>query len=71
MDKHEDRLNIKFDKANNFQTSVRELKIRGTFSTQLEAERNCKKLRQNYPSHDVDVAPCGVWLPIDYCWMGK
>ena len=34
MDKHEDRLNIKFDKANNFQTSVRELKIRGTFSTQ-------------------------------------
>ena len=34
MDKHEDRLNIKFDTANNFQTSVRGLKIRGTFSTQ-------------------------------------
>ena len=73
LDKHEDRLNSKFDKANNFQTSVRGLKIRGTFSTQEEAERNCKKLRQNDPSHDIYVAPVGIWLPWDpkYDKLGK
>lgn len=65
MDKHEDRLTTQFSKDNNFQTSVRGLKIRGTFATQEEAERNCKKLRQNDPSHDIYVAPCGLWLPWD------
>ena len=63
IDKDEDRLNDLFNKENGFQTNVRGLKIRGTFSTQDEAEANCKKLRQNDPSHDIYVAPCGVWLP--------
>jgi Family of unknown function (DUF5832) len=63
IDKDEDRLNALFDKENGFQTNVRGLKIRGTFPTQDEAEANCKKLRQNDPSHDIYVAPCGVWLP--------
>ena len=65
MDKHEDRLNLQFSKENDFQTNVRGLKIRGSFPTQEEAERNCKKLRQNDPSHDIYVAPCGLWLPWD------
>ena len=65
IDKHEDRLNSQFSKENAFQTNVRGLKIRGTFLTQDEAERNCKKLRQNDPSHNIYVAPCGVWLPWD------
>ena len=65
MDKHEDRLNLQFSKENEFQTNVRGLKIRGSFPTQEEAERNCKKLRQNDPSHDIYVAPCGLWLPWD------
>ena len=65
MDKNEDRLNLQFSKENSFQTNVRGLKIRGTFPTQEEAERNCKKLRQNDPSHDIYVAPCGLWLPWD------
>lgn len=63
IDKDEDRLNALFNKENKFQTSVRGIKVRGTFSTQEEAESNCKKLRQNDPSHDIYVAPCGVWLP--------
>jgi hypothetical protein len=63
IDKEEDRLNAQFNKDNGFQTSVRGIKIRGTFPTQEEAEKNCKKLRQNDPSHDIYVAPCGVWLP--------
>jgi hypothetical protein len=63
MDKDEDRLTIQFNKANKFQTNVRGIKIRGTFSTQEEAESNCKKLRKNDPTHDIYVAPCGLWLP--------
>lgn len=63
IDKDEDRLNAIFNKDNKFQTSVRGLKIRGTFATQEEAEENCKKLRKNDPSHDIYVAPCGIWLP--------
>jgi Family of unknown function (DUF5832) len=41
--------------------SIQKLKIQ--FYSQDEAEANCKKLRQNDPSHDIYVAPCGVWLP--------
>lgn len=63
IDKEEDRLNERFSKDNSFQTSVRGIKVRGAFPTQEEAEKNCKKLRQNDPSHDIYVAPCGVWLP--------
>ena len=63
IDKEEDRLNERFNKDNSFQTSVRGIKVRGAFPTQEEAEKNCKKLRQNDPSHDIYVAPCGVWLP--------
>jgi vacuolar-type H+-ATPase subunit I/STV1 len=63
IDKEEDRLNELFNKENRFQTSVRGIKVRGSFPTQEEAEKNCKKLRQNDPSHDIYVAPCGVWLP--------
>jgi hypothetical protein len=63
IDKEEDRLNERFNKDNSFQTSVRGIKVRGSFPTQEEAEKNCKKLRQNDPSHDIYVAPCGVWLP--------
>lgn len=63
MDKDEDRLTLQFNKDNAFQTSVRGIKVRGSFSTQDEAENNCKKLRQNDPSHDIFVAPCGLWLP--------
>jgi len=63
IDKDEERLNIQFNKENKFQTSVRGLKIRGSFPSQEEAELNCKKLRQNDPSHDIFVAPCGLWLP--------
>lgn len=63
LDKNEDRLNSQFSKEHNFQTSVRGLKLRGSFPTQEEAEMNCKKLRERDPNHDIFVAPVGVWLP--------
>lgn len=65
MDKNEEQLTQRFQKANGFQTSVRGLKIRGVFSSQEEAEMKCKKIREIDPNHDILVGPVGIWLPWD------
>lgn len=65
IDKQEDKLNEQFTREHSFQTSVRGIKLRGVFPNQDEAEEKCKKLRENDPSHDIFVAPMGVWLPWD------
>lgn len=63
IEQNEDKHILQFNKKHNFQTSVRGLKIRGSFSTQEEAEIHCKKLREYDPNHDIYVAQNGVWLP--------
>tara|TARA_A100001011_G_scaffold382838_1_gene453273 strand:+ start:1221 stop:2153 length:933 start_codon:yes stop_codon:yes gene_type:complete len=63
LDANEDRLNDEFNMQNNFQTSVRGLKIRGSYSTQAEAELRCKLLREVDPNHNVYVGPVGMWMP--------
>lgn len=65
MDKQEDKLNDQFGREHAFQTSVRGLKVRGSYSTQEEAELRCKKVREQDPNHDIFVAPVGVWVPWD------
>lgn len=65
LDKNEETLTQKFQKAHDFQTSVRGLKIRGVFSSQEEAEIKCKKIRELDPNHDILVGPVGIWLPWD------
>ncbi len=63
MDKNNETLEQEFSKLNNYQTSVRGLKIRGVFPTQAEAELRCKMIREVDPNHDVYVGPVGMWLP--------
>jgi hypothetical protein len=65
LDKNEERLTADFHRANEFQTSVRGVKIRGVFSTQEESELHCKKLRDRDPSHDIYVGQVGVWMPFE------
>jgi hypothetical protein len=65
MDKSEDKLTEEFNKLHEFNTSVRGVKIRGSYSSQAEAELRCKKLRENDPHHDIFVGPVGVWMPWD------
>ena len=65
LDKNEEELTYKFQKANQFQTSTRGLKIRGVFPSQEEAEMRCKKIRDADPNHDILVGPVGLWLPWD------
>ena len=63
LDTNEERLSDEFNKEYNFQTSTRGLKIRGTYSTQEEAELRCKLLRDVDPNHNVYVGPVGMWMP--------
>jgi len=63
LDAKEEHLIEQFNITNNFQTSVRGLKIRGCYSTQQEAELRAKLLREIDPNHDVYVGPVGMWMP--------
>lgn len=65
IDNNEVRLQAEFDKANDFQTSTRGVKIRGVFPSQGEAELRAKILRESDPNHDVFVGPVGMWMPFD------
>jgi hypothetical protein len=42
---------------------VRGIKVRGSYSTQEEAELRCKLLREVDPNHNVYVGPVGMWMP--------
>lgn len=63
LDTYEEQLDTEFNRVHNFQTSTRGLKVRGSFSTQEEAELRCKMLREIDPNHNVYVGPVGTWMP--------
>jgi len=63
LDSNEERLEDEFNETYEFQTSVRGLKVRGSYSTQAEAEFRCKMLREVDPNHNVYVGPVGMWMP--------
>ena len=64
-DLKEEELEMKFSEIHNFHTSIRGLKVRGSFPSQAEAELRCKMLRELDPNHDVFVGPVGTWMPWD------
>jgi hypothetical protein len=63
MDTNEAEFEKEFNRAHNFQTSTRGLKIRGSYPTMEEAELRCKMLREIDPHHDIMVGPVGMWMP--------
>ena len=63
--KHSDKLQRDFDEQNEFKTSVRGLKVRGTYSTKEEAVSRAKKLQTIDSSFHVFVGEVGKWLPWD------
>lgn len=62
---NEDPVYKKFDEQNDFQTSVRGLKVRGTYDTRREAEVRAEVLRRKDPNFNVFVGQVGYWLPWD------
>ena len=61
----EEKLNKQFTEKNNFRTSVRGLKVRGTYDTIQEAEMRAKRLQKSDPNFNVFVGQVGFWLPWD------
>ena len=54
-----------FHEENEFQTTIRGLKVRGTYNTKHEADVRARVLQKLDSSHHVFVAPVGYWLPWD------
>jgi len=65
LDNNEAELEKQFNLKNNFQTSTRGIKIRGSYPSQEEAELRCKMLREVDDKHDIFVGPVGMWMPWD------
>lgn len=63
--KYGDKLQRDFDENNTFQTSMRGLKVRGTYSTKEEATARAKKLQTLDSNFHVFVGEVGKWLPWD------
>lgn len=62
---NEKKLEDEFFAKNNFQTTIRGMKVRGSYSTQEEATARAKKLQRNDPIHNIYVAEVGKWLAWD------
>jgi hypothetical protein len=65
MYEHGPKLEDDFYAKNNFQTTMRGLKIRGSYGQKEEAEARAKKLQKMDPDHNIYVGQVGKWLPWD------
>ena len=63
--RRQEKLEDEFHAANGFQTTMRGLKIRGTYATAAEAEARAKKLMRTDPNHNILLGEVGKWLPWD------
>ena len=62
---NETQLQEEFNQENDFQTSVRGVKVRGVYSTLKEAQMKAKKLQNADPNFNVYLGQVGYWLPWD------
>ncbi len=63
--KNRKKLEDDFFAKNNFRTTVRGLKVRGSYDTYEEASHRAKTLQKLDPSFNVYVGQVGFWLPWD------
>jgi hypothetical protein len=59
------KLEEQFSEQNNFQTTVRGVKIRGVYASRAEAEARSKKLQRTDQVHNIFLGEVGKWLPWD------
>lgn len=60
-----EKLESEFYEQNEFRTTIRGLKIRGTYDTHKEATIRAQVLRRKDPNFNVFVGQVGSWLPWD------
>tara|TARA_B100000405_G_scaffold193719_1_gene135767 strand:+ start:1641 stop:2366 length:726 start_codon:yes stop_codon:yes gene_type:complete len=59
-----DVLNKEFDTKNEFQTSIRGLKIRGVYDSVPEAQARCEQLRKiDADKFNIFISEVGMWCP--------
>jgi uncharacterized protein YdcH (DUF465 family) len=59
------KLEEEFYAINEFRTSIRGVKVRGTYGNPKEAELKAKKLQQKDKYHNIFLADVGKWTPWD------
>lgn len=59
------KLEDEFFTKNDFRTTVRGIKVRGSYNSKEEAVARSKKLQRMDPLHNIYVADVGKWLPWD------
>jgi len=58
-----DDIEKEFHRENNFQTSVRGIKVRGVFDTVEEAKNRCEFLKKMDSKFDIFIGQVGCWCP--------
>ena len=58
-------LELEFSEMNDYATSMRGVKVRGTYESLREAKRRAEMLRKRDPNFHVFVGQVGYWLPWD------
>ena len=56
-------LEEQFHEENNFRTSIRGVKVRGSYDTIDEAKARCETLKTKDPKHNIYIIEVGCWCP--------
>ena len=62
---NKNELEKQYNELVDFRTSVRGVKIRGTYESEREAKVRAEVLRRRFPNDNVFVGQVGYWLPWD------
>jgi hypothetical protein len=58
-----EKLESEFHEANDFKTSIRGIKIRGSYDSIVEARKRAETLKRTDPNFNVFIAEVGCWCP--------
>lgn len=60
---NEEKLESEFYEKNDFKTTIRGIKVRGSYDTLQEAQMRAKRLQSLDRAHNVYIGQVGFWLP--------
>jgi hypothetical protein len=60
--KNQQRLEEEFHKKNDFHTTIRGIKVRGVYSSDVEAQARAKKLQKSDPNFNIYMGAVGKWM---------
>merc|ERR1711988_921178 len=60
---NEERMDKEFHEQNQFRTTIRGFKIRGSYNTHEEAQQRVEVLKRSDKNHLIYIAQVGYWCP--------